>query len=108
VGVSLGVRLTSGDTVYLSNHVDPTWSLQRDDPAATTVELPAGTTADDIAEITAHRVVVGTDTGASVRVTGIDRAFLLDQAYLPQASFLSWTGDVRLTADQPTAVLWSH
>ena len=108
VGVSLGVRLTSGDTVYLSNHVDPTWSLQRDDPAATTVELPAGTTTDDIAEITARRVVVGTDTGVPVRVTAIDRAFLLDQAYLPQASFLSWTGDVHLTADQPTAVLWTR
>jgi hypothetical protein len=106
VGVSLGVRLTNGYTVYLSNHVDPTWSIQRDDPAATTVELPAGTTADDIAEITANRVVVGTDTGAAVHVTGIKRGFFLGQDYLPQQSFLNWTGDVTLDANNPSAVIW--
>ncbi|MEU7838806.1 hypothetical protein [Nonomuraea sp. NPDC049129] len=106
VGVSLGVRLVTGETVYLSNHVDPTWSLQRDDPAATTVELPAGTTAEDIAEVTAHRVVVGTDTGATVHVTEIKRGFLLGQNYLPQESFLTWNGDVTLNSTTTSAVLW--
>ncbi|MBT2229066.1 hypothetical protein [Nonomuraea sp. NEAU-A123] len=106
VGVSLGVRLVSGDTVYLSHHLDPTWSLQRDDPAATTVELPAGTTADDIAEVTAHRVVVGIDTGATVHVTAIKRGFLLGQNYLPQQSFLTWNGDVTLDSTTTSAVLW--
>jgi hypothetical protein len=106
VGVSLGVRLAGGDTVYLSHHADPTWSLQRDDPAATTVELPAGTTADDIAEITARRVVVGTDTGAAVHVTAIKRGFFLGQDYLPQQSFLNWTGDVVLDGTTTSAVLW--
>jgi hypothetical protein len=108
VGLALGVRLAGGSTVYLSHHVDPTWSIQRNDPAATTVELPAGTTAADIAEVTAHRIVVGTDTGAPVRVTAIDRGFLLGDDYLPQESFLSWSGDIRLTAETPTAVLWSR
>lgn len=108
VGVALGVRLKSGDTIYLSHHQEPSWSLQRDDPAATTVELPAGTTQDDIAEITAHRVVVGTDSGATVHVTGIERGFLLGRDYLPQPSFVSWSGDVALTAAQPSAVLWSR
>ncbi|ETK36849.1 hypothetical protein MPTA5024_06560 [Microbispora sp. ATCC PTA-5024] len=106
VGVSLGVRLKNGDTVYVSNHVDPTWSIQRDDPAATTVELPPGTTAGDIAEITANRVAVGTDTGAVVHVTGITRGFLLGQDYRPQQSFLTWSGDVALDAATPTAVVW--
>ncbi|GAA4229258.1 hypothetical protein FHR32_002055 [Streptosporangium album] len=106
VGVSLGVRLVNGDTVYLSHHVEPTWSLQRDDAAATTVELPAGTTADDIAEVTAHRVVVGTDTGAAVHVTGIKRGFFLGQDYLPQQSFLTWNGDVLLDGATTSAVIW--
>lgn len=106
VGVSLGVRLVNGDTVYLSHHGDPTWSLQRDDAAATTVELPAGTTADDIAEVTAHRVVVGTDTGAAVHVTAINRGFLLGQDYLPQQSFLTWNGDVLLDGTTTSAVIW--
>jgi hypothetical protein len=106
VGVALGVRLASGPTVYLSNHVDPTWSIQRDDPAATTVELPVGTTAADIVEVSAHRIVVGTDTGAPVHVTAIKRGFLLDPGYLPQPSFLTWSGDVQLDSATPSAVLW--
>ncbi|HEY8454833.1 MAG TPA: hypothetical protein VIL34_04520 [Actinopolymorphaceae bacterium] len=106
VGVALGVRLTSGETIYYSHHGEPTWSLQRDVPAATTVELPAGTMAEDIAEVSVHRVVVGTDTGAAVRVTGIDRGFLLGEDYLPQESFLSWSGEVTLTPERPSAVVW--
>ena len=108
VGVALGVRLTDGDTVYLSNHVDPTWSIQRDIPAATTVELPAGTTLDDIAAVSVHRVVVGTDTGAPVHVNRLGRGFLLGSDYLPGPSLLSWTGDVELTASAPAAVVWSR
>lgn len=106
VGAALGVRLVDGQTVYLSHHVDPTWSIQRDIPAATTVELPAGTTADDIAEVSVHRIVVGADTGAAVRVTGMQRGFFLDDAYLPQASFLSWTGAVVLDPSTTSQVIW--
>jgi hypothetical protein len=108
VGVALGARLTGGQTVYLSNHVDPTWSVQRDDPAATTVELPAGTTVEDIAEISVHRVVVGTDTGAPVDVTHVGRGFMLGQDYRPQAGLLDWTGDVELSGATPSAVIWTR
>jgi hypothetical protein len=106
VGVSLGVRLVNGQTIYLSHHVDPTWSIQRDDPAATTVELPAGTTADDIAEVSVHRVVVGTDNGAVVHVTGIQRGFFFGDTYLPQESFLTWNGDVVLDPATTSQVIW--
>lgn len=107
VGAALTVKLRSGDTVYGSNHVDPTWSIQRNDPAATTVELPAGTTQADIESIGVRRVVVGTDSGAAVNVTRLDRGFFLGADYLPQQSFLSWTGSVTVTAAQPEAVLWT-
>jgi hypothetical protein len=107
-GLSLGVRLTSGETIYLAHHTDPTWSLRGNGTQATTVELPAGTKVGDIAEVSAHRIVVGTDPGATIRVTGIGRGFLLGDDYLPQESFLSWSGDVVLTPDAPTAVLWSR
>ena len=108
VGVALGVRLAGGDTVYLSNHVDPTWSIQRDDPAATTVELPPGTTLDDITEVSVHRIVVGVDTGAPVHVTHLGRGFLLGQDYLPGPALLDWTGDVELSSTTPSAVVWSR
>lgn len=106
VGVALGVRLVSGRTVYLSNHGEPTWSLQRDDPAATTVELPAGTTVADIAEVSVHRVAVNADNGASVHVTAINRGFVLGEDYRPRPSFLTWSGEVVLDAGTPSAVLW--
>jgi hypothetical protein len=108
VGVALGVRLAGGDTVYLSNHVDPTWSIQRDDPAATTVELPPGTTLDDITEVSVHRIVVGVDTGAPVHVTHLGRGFLLGQDYLPGTGLLDWTGDVELSGTTPSAVIWTR
>jgi hypothetical protein len=63
VGLSVGVKLKSGTTIYRSDHLGTggaaDWSLQRDDPAATTVELPPGTTSDDIAQIVVYRVVNG-------------------------------------------------
>lgn len=106
VGVALGVRLRGDPTVYMSNHQESSWSIQRDIPAATTVELPAGTTMADIVEVTAYRVVDGTDTGVRLDVTGIGRGFFLGADYLPGSSFLSWSGDVALTPEQPTGTLW--
>lgn len=111
VGVGLGVRLKGSSTIYRSDHLGtggaPDWSIQRDDPAATTVELPAGTTAADVAEIRAYRVVAGVDPGSSVEVSRILRGFLLDRGWLPQRSFVSWQGSATLTPAAPSATLWT-
>jgi len=109
-GVSVGIRLRSDPAkLYRSDHSVPTSSIARDDPAATTIELPEGTTSADIASIEAIRQPMGTgDNGAPATVTSINRAFFLGVDYLPQASFVTWTGSATLTAAQPTAVLWQH
>jgi hypothetical protein len=107
IGVSIGVVLKGDPTVYRSDHLTPDWSIQRDLPAATTIELPAGTTSADIARIVAIRVPVGKDTGVPVTVTDVNRAFLLDATYSPQASFVSWSGSVTLTQASPSEVLWA-
>ena len=44
---------------YASDHGIPDESIQRDDPAATTVELPPGTTPAQVAAIEAVAVPVG-------------------------------------------------
>lgn len=106
VGLSVGVRLKSDATLYRSDHVDPTWSITREGTAATTVELPPGTTQSDIAEIVALRTPV-TETGASLTVTAVTRAFFLQDDYLPATSFLTWTGSAALTPATPQATLWS-
>ena len=42
VGTALAVKLKGDDRWYPSNHAIPDASIQRDDPAATTIELPPG------------------------------------------------------------------
>lgn len=108
VGVAIGVRLKSAPSVlYRSDHMTPGWAIQRDVPAATTVELPPGTTASDIASIEAIRATSGSkDSGVAVTALSINRGFLLDAGYLPRASFVTWSGSVSLTPSAPTAVLW--
>ncbi|HEY8456900.1 MAG TPA: hypothetical protein VIL34_15015 [Actinopolymorphaceae bacterium] len=85
---SICVDTSGGELARSRDHLllpppRPTWSLQRDIPAATTVGLPADTKARDIAEASIHRVVVGTDTGATIHVSGIDRGFLLGDDFFP-------------------------
>ncbi|MGI5322153.1 hypothetical protein [Actinomadura nitritigenes] len=107
-GVALGVRLKSDPSrLYRSDHDQPTWSIDRDGPVATTVELPEGTRPSDIVSVEAIRRPTGLgDNGAPATVTAVNRGFFLDSSYLPQSSFLNWKGSVALTPQNPSGVLW--
>ncbi|MFI6516340.1 hypothetical protein ACIBF1_12345 [Spirillospora sp. NPDC050679] len=107
-GVTLGVRLRRDPSrLYRSDHGERTWSVERDGAAATTIELPAGTTAADIASVEALRQPVGLgDNGAPATVTALNRGFFLDRRYLPGPSAVRWSGSVVLTPARPAAVLW--
>jgi hypothetical protein len=110
VGLVVEVTLTDDET-YRSDHEQAPilYSVHRDGPVATTVELPAGTTQDDIASISVRRVsIVDPDSAASVTVTDLDRAFFLDRSYLPQPSFASVHGaTITLTPDDPARQIWA-
>jgi hypothetical protein len=106
-GLAVDVTLKGDPTTYTSNHGLAALTVNRDGPSATTVELPVGTTAADVASISVRRVPNGTDNGASLTVTDLRRAFFLGGSYLPRPSFAQWQGSVTLTADSPTAELWS-
>jgi hypothetical protein len=106
-GTALAVKLKGSDRWYTSHHGVPDWSLQRDVPAATTVELPPGTRATDVVAVKAIAVPVGLPGDYRITVTGINRGFFLGQDFLPQRSFLQWTGSAALTPQQPEAVLWT-
>jgi len=109
VGLIAEVRLNGDNTVYRSNHDVPDWSVNRDVPAATTVELPAGTTPADVASLAVRRVPTGpTDPGATLNVTDVERAFFLTQDYLPESSFIDWHGSQSLTQANPSATLWTQ
>ncbi|UGQ11817.1 hypothetical protein LO772_34475 [Yinghuangia sp. ASG 101] len=106
VGVTLGVRLKGDPTLYRSDNGHADWSLSRDDPAATTVRLPAGAKASDIAEIVAIRTVYGADTGSSVTVNAVNRAFLLTADDRPDRALPVAFDPATLTAADPEAVLY--
>jgi hypothetical protein len=106
VGLAVDVRLKGDATTYTSNHGISLWTINRNGPAATTVELPVGTKARDVASIDVRRVSIGTDNGATLTVTRITRAFFLGRTYLPRPSFVRWHGSVTLTAGSPTAQVW--
>jgi hypothetical protein len=107
VGLSIGVRLKGDPTVYRSDHLFPDRSIQRDLPAATTVQLPPGTQPSDIDQITAIRVpATSVDPGSAINVKAINRAFFLGGDDQPQKSFLSGATPATLTPANPTAVLY--
>jgi hypothetical protein len=107
VGLSIGVRLKGDPTLYRSDHLFPDRSIQRDVPAATTVQLPPGTKSSDIEEITAIRVpATSVDPGSTIDVQAVNRAFFLDGSDLPQASFLSGPTPATLTQSAPSAVIY--
>lgn len=105
--IALTVKLKDSDTVYRSDHGTVGWGVQRTVPASSTVELPEGTTPQDIEWIGAERVAyAATDNGAPVTVTAIGRAFFLGQDYLPQQSFVQGPVDVELTTSDSSAEIW--
>jgi hypothetical protein len=105
-GVALAVKLKGDDTWYTSHHGIPDSSIQRDDPAATTVELPPGANASAVEAIEAIAVPVGVPGDYSIAVTALNRGFFLGRDFLPGKSFVRWTGNVVLTPAQPAAVIW--
>src|SRR4051794_33695919 len=111
VGVALKVRLRGRDRWFTSNHDVPDWSIQRDGPAATTIELPAGTAPAAVAAVAVAAVPVGTVTVPApadyrITVTALRRGFLLRRDLLPGKPLLNWSGTVTLSPAAPTAVLW--
>jgi hypothetical protein len=115
IGTAIGVKLKGDPKLYVSNHNVPDWSITRDNAAATTVELPQGTTTNDIESIQAMAVPFDSnpkdtiDPPANYQITikDINRAFMLDSDYKPQASLMEWHGSQVLTVQNPTAVLWT-
>ena len=107
VGLAVDVQLQNGMT-YKSDHQQSPllYTINRNGPAATTVELPSGTTSADIASISVRRAPFLAGDQATLTVTDLNRAFFLGSTYLPRPSFAQWHGSVTLTAAAPTAQLW--
>lgn len=111
VGTAIVVKLAGDPKRYTSHHDIDGHSVTRDDPAATTIELPPGTTAGDVREVRALAVPINPDGAEvprdyTVEFTEIERAFFLDEGYRPRPSFIRWEGNETLTPQRPEAVVW--
>ncbi|USK35962.1 hypothetical protein LIT25_12140 [Bacillus sp. F19] len=106
-GTAISVKLKNDETLYTSNHDIPDWSINRNGPAATTVELPAGTDVNDIEVIKAVSVPINNSLDYNIKLTNINRAFFLDKTYQPQSSFFQWDGEKTLTPEKPECILWN-
>ena len=105
-GVALAVQLDHGPRWYPSNHGIADESIQRDDPAATTVELPPGTNPGDVTAIEAFAVPFGVPGDYAITVSALHRGFFLSRSFVPRPSFVRWSGTATLTPLQSAAVLW--
>jgi hypothetical protein len=114
VGTALQVKLRDNPRWYASNHGVPDSSIQRDDPAATTVELPRGKVAADVEAIKAVAVPVAradpspapAPADYRIEVTSLNRGFFLGANFTPGPSFVSRQGSAVLTPAHPEAVIW--
>jgi hypothetical protein len=109
VGLAVDVTLQNGKTFSSDHRQAPgQLTIDRNGAAATTVELPRGTTVSDVASISVRRAPIAQpDDAATLTVTRLRRAFFLDHRYLPQPSFARWHGSVTLTVVQPTQEIWT-
>lgn len=114
VGTAVVVKLRGSETLYTSHHGVADWSVVRDIPAATTVELPPGTREADVEWVSALAVPIDTNPRDDVpppsqyRIvfTRVNRAFFLTEGYKPRRSFITWSGSTMLTPENPQAVIW--
>jgi hypothetical protein len=112
-GTALQVKLAGDPTWYASNHGVADWSIQRDIPASTTVELPAGKTAADVEAVKAVAVPVAGEGGLPpvdyrIQVTALNRGFFLGKDFLPGKAFLAGPVAATLTPAAPEAVVWQR
>lgn len=110
VGIAIAVKLKKRPQWYTSHHNISEWSIQRDRPATTTIELPFGTGRDDLEAIKAIAIptqwILPNDY--SIALTKINCAFFLERNYLPQESFIDWQGEVILTSEHPEQTIWEN
>lgn len=108
VGTSIDIKLRNRSTWYESNHGVADWSVEPDGQVTTSVELPSGTSEEDVQALRAVADPVGNVSGDwHVRINQIATAFSLDNAYRP----LRWSQPrhvgVTMTAQHRSRWIWT-
>lgn len=88
-GLATLVRLRGSDRWYTSHLGHTRYAIERDGWVRTTVELPPGTAAADIAEIGFECLTIEKKIAGSCQVQRVGKAFFLDREYRPGPSVWS-------------------
>lgn len=101
VGVLVRLR---NDARWFTGHVGRAdYAITRDGWVRTTVELPPGTKAAQIAEIGFECMVDGKKVAGSCEVLAVSKCFFLDVGYQPATNVWSSTDAIRI----PTGQIWT-
>jgi hypothetical protein len=104
---ALALAVQVGGDWIASDRGVPEYRIVRDGCFRAAVPLPRNATAREIRALRAQaytRVASGNTPPpkpSTVRLTRVNRVFMLDDAYRPQASFMRWSGDISITPDGP-------
>jgi hypothetical protein len=100
--LALLVKLRGAERWYSSDHGVDSLQIQSQGWRRSAIELPHGTTAD---QIEALQFVIHSGKNSpncALMVTDVRKAFLLDQDYVPGPSMITWNGRQILDADATT------
>jgi hypothetical protein len=100
--LAIQVKLAGGERWYSSDHGVDNLRIQSQGWRRSAIELPAGTTANQIEALRFVAYPGKNSPSCALVVTDVRKAFLLDQDYVPQPSLLSWHGRQVLDADDTT------
>ncbi|MDP9242736.1 MAG: hypothetical protein M3O84_06120, partial [Actinomycetota bacterium] len=104
---AIGVRLAGDRQLYRSDHGVAELALSACGPQSTAVRLPPGTRAEDIEELSLHRVG-GVNRASDVVVSDVMRMFMLDTSYRPRRIRMRFPAPIRIGSLRRKAVLWSR
>jgi hypothetical protein len=104
---AIGVRLAGESQIYRSDHGRTELALSARGPQSTAVRLPPGTRAEDIIEVSLHRVG-GVNRASDVVVSDVMGMFLLGASYQPQRIPMRFPVPIRIGWLRRKAVLWSR
>ena len=115
VGTSaLAFAIQIGNEWIASDRGVAEYRIVRDGCFRAAIPLPAGLNAADVRALRAQAYTRATsgDTPAPkpsiVRLTRVNRVFMLDETNTPQPAFMEWTGSITVTPDGPPVQIVSR
>jgi len=101
--IAVAARLSGSDAWYSSDHGEDSLRIQNlNGWRRAAIELPPGSTAGQV-EALRFAVYPGKQQpGCALVVRDVRKVFMLDQAYAPGPSILSWSGEQALDSDAAT------